>query len=910
MDRFSTAVLFAEGATSQVYRARDPETGSEVALKLLRSDDPELHRRFVLEIKALRKLDHPCIASFVDHGEIDGRPYLAMAFADGIPFDRALAGQPPEVVVRTFLKVADALAHAHDQGLLHRDLKPANVPVHRMAGEFEPMLVDFGLARDVAAPSETATGALLGTPAFMAPEQARGERESVDRRTDVYGLAAVLYAALTGRPPHTGGSAGDVIASILSGPPARPDPRLPKALEAILDRALAQRPADRYPSARQFAADLEAWLNGQSVRALRGFRWRLARRAMVRRKWLTAGVAASVVAVLALGVQQAWLQQQATQQREVAVRLSEELAATREKMRLVHLAPEHDIRAEWAFVEQRIESFRTATQAPGTRRLPGVHYVLGRLLLDTGRFEAALERLERARAMGCDSPACAAALAMAHLQLHRRDLERQLDSIGPGEAVSERHLAAARDAIRGVEVTGPDRVAVAAIVQPLAQLAELGESVLAASPWAYEVPQAVGDARYRAGLEEMRADNLSAAFGHFEVSLTDFARASAIARSFPDAEVGTCRSLARMAEIAGMDHDQALTDIEPALARCARARRIDPDQAAAYTLPAAIHERRAMLAYEQADFEASSRAIQTALDVLAEAPAPARKSVEYAIVEARVLNTSALAEQLVGRASVARLQRALAAAQRATEIDADSIAAWRTWIVVVGNLVNRDPEAGERHAVRAVEVARTIAERWPEDRSARNSLGTMLMNLAYHGRLAGSIDETSLRRAIKILQELVADAPGYARARNNLGMAWWELAVTQLEQGGGFRDAEVRARRQYEHLLKLSPDRPSALINLSSLNLSIADGLVERGIDPGQRLSRSIALLEQVRAMGEYLPCDFALANWLRAKTASASEQQALFQQRAAEHALRGNGADCSRVAEALGLRMASSEAS
>ena len=910
MDRFSTAVLFAEGATSQVYRARDPETGSEVALKLLRSDDPELHRRFVLEMKALRRLDHPCIASFVDHGEIDGRPYLAMAFADGIPFDRALAGQPPEVVVGALLKVADALAHAHDQGLLHRDLKPANIPVHKAEGEFEPVLVDFGLARDVAAPSETATGALLGTPAFMAPEQARGERESVDRRTDVYGMAAVLYAALTGRPPHTGGSAGDVIASILSGPPARPDPRLPKALEAILDRALAQRPADRYPSARQFAADLEAWLNGQSVRALRGFRWRLARRAMVRRKWLTAGVAASVVAVLALGVQQAWLQQQATQQREVAVRLSDELAATREKMRLVHLAPEHDIRAEWAFVEQRIESFRTATQAPGTRRLPGVHYVLGRLLLDTGRFEAALERLERARAMGCDSPACAAALAMAHLQLHRRDLERQLDSIGPGEAVSERHLAAARDAIRGVEVTGPDRVAVAAIVQPLAQLAELGESVLAASPWAYEVPQAVGDARYRAGLEAMRADNLSAAFGHFERSLTDFARASAIARSFPDAEVGTCRSLARMAEIAGMDHDQALTDIEPALARCARARRIDPDRAAAYTLPAAIHERRAMLAYEQADFEASSRAIQTALDVLAEAPAPARKSVEYAIVEARVLNTSALAEQLVGRASVARLQRALAAAQRATEIDADSIAAWRTWIVVVGNLVNRDPEAGERHAVRAVEVARTIAERWPEDRSARNSLGTMLMNLAYHGRLAGSIDETSLRRAIKILQELVADAPGYARARNNLGMAWWELAVTQLEQGGDFRDAEARARRQYEHLLKLSPDRPSALINLSSLNLSIADGLLERGQDPGERLFRSMALLERVRGMGEYLPCDFALANWLRAKTASASEQQALFQQRAAEHALRGNGADCSRVAEALGLRMASSEAS
>lgn len=904
MEGFSTAVPFADGATSEVFRATDRATGRTVALKILRSTDPELRRRFEREAEVLSRLDHPRIARLLNHGEIDGRPYLTMEFVDGVPFDRALAGKPPDVIVRAFLEIVDAMAHAHDLGLLHRDLKPENILVREGPdGEPEPVLVDFGLARDMAAPSDTASGALLGTPAFMAPEQARGDRGAIGRHTDIYGLGAVLYAALSGQPPHSADSAGDVIAAVLSGPPARPGGDVPLALEAIVNRALAHRPQRRYSSARRLAADLEGWLEGRSVRAMRGFRWRLARQAMVRRKWLTAGTAAALLALAALGAQQGWLQHRAAERSALAVQLSEDLAATREKMRLLHLAPAHDIGAEWAFVEQRIDTLRDAATAPETGSLPKLHYALGRLLLDAGRPGPALESLARAREYGCRSSACAAALAMAHLRLYRRDLERNLHSIDDAEAVPGRHLEAARNALRGVETQGPDRVAVAAALQPIEQVASLGETVLAQSPWAYEVPQAMGEASYRAGLEAVRADELPEAFGHFKRSIDHFARASGIARSFPDAYLGTCRALARMAEVASMDRAVTFPDSGEAMARCETARRVDPGRVEAFTLPAAIHERLAIDAYERGKSDQAARHIDIALALLQEAPPELRATPGFAIAEARALVTSAPAEQLVGQAGAARIRQALAAAERATELNPDSLEAWRTWIAVISRLVNRDPEAAAGHTGRAVGVAQTIARRWPADRSARNALGTMLMNLAYQRRLAGEIDEDSLLQAISILQDLVRDAPGYARARNNLGMAWWELAVTRIEQGRDPREAEQHARNQFERLLEMEPDRPSAMINLSGVNLSVADGLIQRGERPVDRLDSSMALLARVEDLGEYLPCDFALAHWLRSRIADGETDRQAHLEAAARHASAGTSADCRRVDEALEAR-------
>jgi len=906
MDRYSTAVLFAEGATSELYRATDRETRRPVAIKILKRTDADLKRRFALEAEALRRLDHPRIAKLVDHGELDGRPFLAMEFIDGAPFDRAMQGQSPERVVRAFLQVVDALAHAHDQGLLHRDLKPANILVRRGADdEPEPVLVDFGLARDQARDSDTATGALLGTPAFMAPEQARGESANIDRRTDIYGLGAVLYAALTGRPPYTGTSTGDVIAAVLQGSPRPPGPEIPRGLAAILDRAMARDPAARYRGARQLAADLEAWLSGDTVLALRGYRRRRLRQTLARHPWRSAGIATVLVLVAALTLQQAWLHQRAAETRERAIRLSDQLADTRARMRQRFLAPAHDIRSEMKFVDRHIEALGRQAELPATRRLPSVHYALGRLLLDLGRPAEALKRLERAQALGCDSADCAGALAMAHLRLYQRDLERQFESLeGDRNNVANRHLAVARRALERVPPRGPERIALAAVSGSLDDVERLAETRLREAPWAFEVAQALGEAYYRAGLEAQRADALELALERLRLALSAFERAARIARSYPDAYLATCRALARITEIEILIGRERLFEPASDLAQCRRAAEIDPSRPEVHTLPASIYERRAMLAYEQGAPERAGAAIGNARMLLDGAPPEVTDTAAYATTRARVLATSARAEQLVGEAAQDRLRRAVDAARRATELDPDSLSAWRTFIYVLGHLGNADPDAAAELSLEAVEIARQVARRWPGDRSARNAVGTMMLQVAYQQRLAGRTNEALLRRAIEILEQLIEDTPEYTRALNNLGLAWWDMIMIDQQAGRDPSRSEARAREMFQRVLEQNPDSPSAMINLSGVHLTIAEHRIARGQEPGGRVTRSLEILERVRAGGEYLPCDFALAWWLRWRASDEDDART----RALEHARRGETTDCRRVRDAFDAGVASSD--
>lgn len=909
MQPYSTAVPFAKGATSEVFRATDPDSGRAIAIKILKGSDPALKQRFRREVETLEKLDHPGIARLVDHGEMEGRPFLAMEFIDGLPFDRALAGQPVDVVVATFLKVVDALAHAHDSGVLHRDLKPANILVRRRSdGEFEPVLVDFGLVRDEAAQSRTETGVLLGTPAFMAPEQARGDRVAIDRRTDVYGLGAVLYLALTGRPPYDGDSTGDVIAAVLAGPPRPPGGDVPRALAAILDRALARSPERRYRGAREFSADLEAWLAGGSVRALRGYRRRQVRAAIGRHPWRTAVGAMLLILLAALSAQQAWLHQRESESREQALRIVDQLAEARAQMRQRFLAPQHDIGDELARVDRQVRNLADRAELGPGRDLPTLHYAIGRVLLDLGRNEEALDRLVLAQRAGCTSADCASALATAHLALYRRDLEREFEQFGEvPSAPVRRHLDAARDVLLTVPETDRERIELAAVVRPLDEIEHDAEQRLAERPWAFESAQALARARYRAGLEAMRVDELDRAVGRFRGALDAFGAAAVIARSYPEAYLGTCRALARLTESAMLGAEVELAEFDPAFDRCQQAARVDSARAEAYTLPAGILERRAMQAYEQGDAEAAAAAIRAALGLLAGAPQAVRSSATFSIARARALTTSARAETLVGQSAIERLRLAVEVANEATERAPGSLSAWRTWIHAVGSLGNADPGFAARYAEQAAAIAREISRRWPEDRSARNALGTMLLHVAYQRRLAGEPDEALLQRSIDILQSLVEDAPDYTRARNNLGLAWWDMLLLDLDAGRSPAASEAAARTAFESILARNPVYPSAMVNLSGIHLTIAEHRINVGAPVGDRIERSLALLERLQASGEYLPCDFALAWYLRSRVGTgrvAERARSL----AIDHAGEGDTGDCRRVRRSLGDGMASAD--
>ncbi|MGC2353956.1 MAG: serine/threonine-protein kinase, partial [Candidatus Udaeobacter sp.] len=251
------------GGQGVVYRAHQKSLNRTVALKVIGLGPwtTEAHlKRFRWEAEAAASLEHPCIVPIHEVGERDGQCYFSMKLVEGGQLDEVVRREPMPIrqAAESVAKVARTVHYAHEHGILHRDIKPGNILLDKNG---EPHLTDFGLARLVETES-TVTGTLevLGTPSYMAPEQAAGETTKVSKATDVYGLGAVLYQLLTGHPPFAGGTTYETIKLVLETEPRQPrllNPKIARDLSTICLKCLEKDPQRRYASALALAEDLE-----------------------------------------------------------------------------------------------------------------------------------------------------------------------------------------------------------------------------------------------------------------------------------------------------------------------------------------------------------------------------------------------------------------------------------------------------------------------------------------------------------------------------------------------------------------------------------------------------------------------------------------------------------------------------
>jgi WD40 repeat protein len=272
------------GGMGVVYLARQSSLNRVVALKMVLSGahagDEEL-ARFRTEAEAIARLQHPNIVQVHEVGELAGRPYFSLEFCGGGSLEKRLDGTPwqPREATALVRTLAQAMQAAHARGVVHRDLKPANV---LLADDGTPKITDFGLAKKLDDDSgATRTGAIMGTPSYMAPEQAQGKKD-VGPLADVYALGAILYELLTGRPPFRAATALDTILQVVGQEPVPPctlNPAVPRDLETVALKCLAKEPARRYATAAELADDLGRFLDGEPVKARppalleRGWRW-------------------------------------------------------------------------------------------------------------------------------------------------------------------------------------------------------------------------------------------------------------------------------------------------------------------------------------------------------------------------------------------------------------------------------------------------------------------------------------------------------------------------------------------------------------------------------------------------------------------------------------------------------------
>lgn len=436
-DRYEVLGVLGQGGMAKVYRARDPRLNRMVALKFIREEDPAMARLLTLEAQLQASLDHENIVKVFETGVFDGLPFIAMQLVQGETLDRVC---PDDLRTRVGMlaTVARALDAAHCQGMVHRDLKPSNVMVESIGGKYKPFLMDFGLARHTNVAGQSRATSMVGTLAYMSPEQAEGNHP-LDIRSDVHGLGSILYEFLSGHPPfapRSGGNQVEILRRLLDEeavPPSQEQPGVPRDLEVIALKCLEKQPDRRYPTAAAVAEDLECWLEGRPIRARASGLLDRSLKAVARLRrneqaWRTTQAASvAILCLLGLG---AWSYWRARLKAEFVTHTGMALIRLEEIVQTSEMGPVHDIRPDRRRVTALLDHIRQDAARYGAATKGPLAYALGRCHLALHDYEAALDDLQDAWDKGFRTPEAAEGLGIAMgevYRLRRQNLQQERD---------------------------------------------------------------------------------------------------------------------------------------------------------------------------------------------------------------------------------------------------------------------------------------------------------------------------------------------------------------------------------------------------------------------------------------------------------------------------------------------------
>ena len=497
-------------------------------------------------------------------GEVEGQPYIAMQLIAGSSLAGLQQVMTREQKVRAIKAVAEALHCAHLHDVVHRDIKPNNIMAERRQdGTYWPYLMDFGIAREMHGNSMTSTGGLEGTPAFMAPEQARGDTQLLDARTDVYGLGATLYSILSGRPPFVGSSA-EVLMSVLTKEPPRLralDPANPKALEVIVQKCLEKNPRRRYQSAQALADDLGRFLEGTRIVARPPGLFRRAVRFAQRHTLLVASAAAALVASLVLGGVALRLRWQAAEQARLSQRLGQEIAKMEWLLRSARQLPLHDLDREKVIIRKRMAELQLELKSYGPLSRGLAHYALGRGHMALHEYPQALAQLELAEQHGLTNAEVHYALGFV-LGKHYEQAMYEARLSGGGDwakqqlkEIAPKYLLPAIAKLtrsRSMQFDAPKYLEglIAYYQHDYETALRHADAALREAPWLYEAPKLSGDIHLEQALLSRDAGRLEEAAREFQSAVLSYETAATMGQSDGEVYQGLAEAWLRQIEMA------------------------------------------------------------------------------------------------------------------------------------------------------------------------------------------------------------------------------------------------------------------------------------------------------------------------------------------------------------------------
>ncbi len=858
--RFTIEEFLGEGAMGRVYRAVDRRLGRPVAIKFLNSRDSDQVERFQREARAQGQIEHDHVCRVYDVGEVEGRPYIAMQFIEG----RSLTGLAPSMPLEQRLQVVEQIAWAaqaaHSQGVIHRDLKPANIMVDADEyGGVHAYVLDFGIARDARDSAMTISGQVVGTPAYMAPEQVQGDSALVDRRADVYSIGATLYDLVAGRAPFSGSTRMETLIKVVTEEPEplrQLDGSVPADLEAIVTRCLEKDPVHRYESARALALDLRRFLDGEPVTARSvGPLYRL-KKLISRHRALAGVVGVAAIVVLCLVTALLWQGYQARRGAEAAQHFGRELERISSLLRQAHMLPMHDVAPIEDLIRKRMSEIEETMNERGRTAFGPGSYALGIGHLALGDLDLARESLQAAWDSGHRSPELEGALGQAIGEIYLGEAEaaariRNADLRAARQAEIEEQLL--RPALQHLEFDRSDgegrnlhRAALAALLVEQYDLAlELARTSHERHPWMYESMQLEAETlvarakalEERGQIDQARKDYLDAGAA--------YARALTVGRSAAALYLGEA---ARLIRIFNLDQNQGTfrEDIfERALAIMDSAEIVSPLNARTSNLRSQVYWIRGE--YElnsgQDPIESLDQAIRFASIAGELDPDDPRTHINLGAIyrfEASYLRRS-------GEDPRPSLERAIAACRRAIEIDPDSTVAWLNLGTANYLIAAYDISAGRDPMASLDEAARSYAEsiRVRPTFAAHSNSGLVHWQRAEHLRARGEDPGESLEAAARCFERAVELNPTQGQVHSNRGLILLERAELEAEKGGDAAPWVERSLAVLERAVDLNPSLAAAHNNLGNAHKMQAVVLMDAGQDPKPSLARARAAYEQ-----------------------------------------------------------------
>ncbi len=903
-ERYEFLAFLGQGGMGTVFLGRDRKLGREVAIKFVRSDDDRFLQRFMMEARAQARVDHEHVCKVFEVGEVEGRIFIAMQHIGGASLDVA-SGLTLEQKVIVLRDAALGVHEAHRVGIIHRDLKPSNIMVERTEdGACRTFVMDFGLAREWNQ-DVTETGSVLGTPAYMSPEQARGEVSRLDRRTDVYSLGATLYHLTTGRPPFAGANALEILSAIASVevPPSRAlGLDIPRDLEAITLKCLEKERSRRYDSAKSLADDLGRFLAGEPVLARpAGLIYRTHRRFMKHKQLAVTGTVAVVLVLGALG-SALKTRRDAGRSEQLAQQFTESMERIESLARYSALSPLHDIRPDLNAVRANMAHLQEAMRQAG--RLangPGL-YALGRGYWTLDDDEKAREHLQMAWDAGYREPRVALALAVVLGRQYQEKLleAERIPSASYREARKKdlestfraRALGYLRQANGVVEASPAYLDALMAFYEgrldeALDRLKVIGEEL----PWFYEARLLRGSLLQARAWKRWNQGEREAALADFDLGRRELAQAAASGRSAPVVHAAMAELELNVLIMEKYGRGQVESAFARGMAATRTALVAQPDHSPSLILQAA-------LLGELADFRTSHgetsndlvrQAVATA--TLAVSGGPTRMDAWAALGKAHYQWGNVLQDQNLdptdqltkglralesistekrdyavenhiglihqtwsdfedqqGRDPSAHLSGAIAAYQHATQMEPYQLPAWINLGTCLQQRAMRpkaaDPEGDLRAALKVLDQAQALNPKHFVPYFVR---GKVFYNLALIKRGRGEDPQPDLLRSVAANRQGIAINAGMPHLHNGVGLAQLQLARAAWDTGRDPLPLLMQAQEAYQRAITAAPKQVFGYLNLG--DLLIWKARWERGPGASQDLEKASVVLQKALAI-------------------------------------------------------------